>query len=239
MGIVIDISHWQGKMDFDKAAEQGVDGVIAKATQGNYFEDPTYHYNYREARKRNWFFGATHYMDYRIPAVTQFNYFKKYVVSTEMDLIAVDCEDSFQQTMATCTTITWSMLVLLQDYWNKRPTVYTAPAWWEANIDPDRNWKRFNLWEANYKVAKPTPIPPWNDDWMLWQYTEKADAQKFGVTKGVNYFIDLNKWNPRYTTPVVISTSEPSSSGGSMIVPKKYEGWKITIEGVEYTLTAK
>jgi GH25 family lysozyme M1 (1,4-beta-N-acetylmuramidase) len=39
---VIDLSHHNGKVDLQKAADSGIVGVIHKATQGQDYVDPTF-----------------------------------------------------------------------------------------------------------------------------------------------------------------------------------------------------
>ena len=43
----VDLSHWNGKVDFEKVKNSGIDFVILKATEGDGFLDPTFDYNWR------------------------------------------------------------------------------------------------------------------------------------------------------------------------------------------------
>jgi GH25 family lysozyme M1 (1,4-beta-N-acetylmuramidase) len=43
----VDLSHWNGKVDFEKVKNSGIDFVILKATEADYFLDPTFDYNWR------------------------------------------------------------------------------------------------------------------------------------------------------------------------------------------------
>jgi lysozyme len=45
LNVVIDISHHDGNVNLAKAKEDGILGVIQKATQGQTFKDPTYERN--------------------------------------------------------------------------------------------------------------------------------------------------------------------------------------------------
>ena len=43
----IDISHWNGTVDFQKVKDSGIDFVVIKATEGTGFLDPKWQYNWR------------------------------------------------------------------------------------------------------------------------------------------------------------------------------------------------
>lgn len=45
----IDVSHWNGTVDWKKVRESGIDFAIIKATEGTGFLDPRWEYNWREA----------------------------------------------------------------------------------------------------------------------------------------------------------------------------------------------
>src|SRR5262249_43319629 len=50
LNVVIDISHHDGNVNLAKAKEDGIMGVIQKATQGQTFKDPTYQRNQQKAK---------------------------------------------------------------------------------------------------------------------------------------------------------------------------------------------
>src|SRR6266540_2818609 len=57
----IDVSHWQGTIDFDAVAGAGVRFVFAKATEGQTFDDPNYATYRADAAAAGLAFGAYHY----------------------------------------------------------------------------------------------------------------------------------------------------------------------------------
>src|SRR5262249_60017326 len=50
LNVVIDISHHDGNVNLAKAKEDGIMGVIQKATQGQTFKDRTYQRNQQKAK---------------------------------------------------------------------------------------------------------------------------------------------------------------------------------------------
>ena len=47
----IDVSEWQGDIDFEKVREAGIEIVYIRAGQGFSYEDEKFERNYEEARK--------------------------------------------------------------------------------------------------------------------------------------------------------------------------------------------
>ena len=60
----IDISHWQGKVDFEKVKKAGYEFVILKAggSDRGFYEDPTFKRNYTEAKKAGIKVGAYYFV---------------------------------------------------------------------------------------------------------------------------------------------------------------------------------
>src|SRR5262245_41928759 len=61
LNVVIDISHHNGNVNLAKAKEDGILGVIQKATQGQSFKDPTYQRNRQKAKDAGLLWGAYHF----------------------------------------------------------------------------------------------------------------------------------------------------------------------------------
>src|SRR5215475_8045931 len=61
LNVIIDISHHNGNVNLAKAKEDGILGVIQKATQGQTFKDPTYGPNRQKAKDAGLLWGAYHF----------------------------------------------------------------------------------------------------------------------------------------------------------------------------------
>ena len=57
----IDVSHWQGRIDWDVVAASGVDFAIIKATEGSTKADEWYHRNRVRARRAGLYVAAYHF----------------------------------------------------------------------------------------------------------------------------------------------------------------------------------
>lgn len=61
LNVVIDISHHNGKIDFEKVAKAGILGVIQKATEGRDVTDETFVKNRKDALAAGLLFGSFHF----------------------------------------------------------------------------------------------------------------------------------------------------------------------------------
>ena len=61
LNVVVDISHHNGNVNLAKAKEDGILGVIQKATQGQGFKDPTYQRNRQKAKDAGLVWSAYHF----------------------------------------------------------------------------------------------------------------------------------------------------------------------------------
>src|SRR5690554_365412 len=67
----IDISHWQGSFDIARAAREGIEFFILKATEGSTFVDGRFKENLAKARKTGKVVAAYHYQRSNVSAADQ------------------------------------------------------------------------------------------------------------------------------------------------------------------------
>ena len=67
----VDVSHYQGKIDWETLADQDIDFAFIKATEGSSYVDDTFEYNFKEARKTGIAVGAYHFFSFDSAAKTQ------------------------------------------------------------------------------------------------------------------------------------------------------------------------
>lgn len=67
----IDISHWQGSFDIERAAREGIEFFILKATEGSSFVDGRFKENLAKARKTGKVVAAYHYQRSNVSAADQ------------------------------------------------------------------------------------------------------------------------------------------------------------------------
>ena len=75
----IDVSHHQGSFDVARAAREGIDFFIFKATEGNGFTDSRFAGNVAKARKTGKLFAAYHYQRGDVSAAAQVEHIRRVV----------------------------------------------------------------------------------------------------------------------------------------------------------------
>ena len=58
----IDVSNWQGYIDYNKVKNDGIDIVYIKASQGSTYKDPYFEINYENAKLNDLKVGAYHFL---------------------------------------------------------------------------------------------------------------------------------------------------------------------------------
>ncbi len=74
---------------------------------------------------------------------------------------------------------------------HKQLGVYTAYYYWQEFASGVKYFAQYPLWVARYNATEPLVPSIW-DKWVLWQYTDNGDGEKYGVESGN---IDLNYFN--------------------------------------------
>src|SRR5439155_18213192 len=110
----IDVSHWQGTIDFDAVAADGIRFVFAKASEGTDYVDPNYTTNRSDASAAGLAFGAYHYAQPSSStgdAVDEANHFVDTAQPGSGDLLPViDLEDSGGLSDSKLTDWLWDYL---------------------------------------------------------------------------------------------------------------------------------
>lgn len=190
----IDISHYQGIIDWDKLSEATVDGnslkfVIIKSTEGTSSLDENFNDNFFQAREYGFIRGAYHFWSNQSDARAQANYFLKKVRLQKGDLPPVlDIEhkpknksvEDFQRDV-----LTW--LHIVENKYHVKPILYTYYKFKEQYLSAPV-FDDYPYWIAHYYVEKVEYKGPWK----FWQHT---DAGKLDGIKG---YVDLNIYNGSY-----------------------------------------
>lgn len=93
----IDVSHWQGRIDWQKVKKSGVNFAVLKATEGTYYRDNTFETNYRGAMSAGLNVGAYHYAKFKsvAQAKAEAYYFLKVLNGRKMTYpVALDLEEN-------------------------------------------------------------------------------------------------------------------------------------------------
>lgn len=187
-----DISHYQKKEDIKwdslTIANDGIklDFVVMRATMGNRKKDKHFDDFWETSKKNELIRGAYHFYRADEDPVMQANNYLESVKLESGDLRPVldiervprrKSQEKFIEDLKV-----W--LKIVEDKYGEKPIIYTYYYYYKDHLKGE--FDDYPLWLANYNdVMVPSP----DDDWKLWQFTEK------GIVKGINTKVDLNIYN--------------------------------------------
>lgn len=197
----IDVSYWDAGIDWPKVRATGQRYVFVKATEGDFYADPTFDDNWLGAKKAGLLRGAYHFFRCNVDPKKQATKFIDYVktMNDNGELPPVlDLESNDGQTKDKVISRAKTWLDLVEAAFGKKPIIYSGQYFLqdyfsEAGGGPPAWTKNYPLWLAQYPnnyVEGMTPYLPrgWYK-WSFWQYSEK------GKVNGINASVDLNLFN--------------------------------------------
>jgi len=171
----IDVSHWQGNVDWFQVAQSDVKFAFAKATDSSTGVDAQFSTNWGQIQQAGLFRGAYHYGHPGRDAETQAAHFSSVVGPLGFrDLPPVlDLEEADGQSAEQVLNWARAFVTKAETLFGRSVVVYTGGFWREAlkNID-DPFFRKRSLWLAAYR-AQPVVPGSWSE-WTFWQYTEGA-----------------------------------------------------------------
>jgi lysozyme len=171
LNVIIDVSHHNGKVNFNKVAKAGIVGVIQKVTQGQIGVDPSYRSNRNKAKAAGLLWGAYHFGT-NSDGVRQAEHFLKTVGDVSDTLLVLNFEPNpTGPTMS--LTEAHAFIVHVAEKTGRFPGFYSGHYIKQIiGTDSDPILSRCWFWLAQYG---PTPVVPPNwKTWTLWQYTDGA-----------------------------------------------------------------
>lgn len=187
----IDISHYQGKIDWEQLKNAMIEGcpvrfVIIKSTEGASRLDDHFRENFNQVRDYGFIRGVYHFWSNKSSAREQAYYFLDKVHLTEGDLPPVlDIEhkpadksvDDFQRDV-----LTW--LHIVEDKYHAKPIIYTYYKFKEKYLSSPV-FDDYPYWIAHYYVDK----VQYQGKWKFWQHTDA------GKLPGIKGYVDFNIYN--------------------------------------------
>ena len=181
----IDISRWEGRIDFERVRKNGIRIVYIKATQGTDYVDPDFERNYRDAHKEGLAIGFYHYVTARSinEAREEARFFASHIREKVNHVKpAMDFEVFGELTTAEIREISQHFLTTLEEKTKHKPVIYSDSSNASSRFADDR-FREYPLWIAEYGVTRPNMENPWHR-WSGWQYTDR------GRVRGISGYVD-------------------------------------------------
>ncbi|MGL4373893.1 MAG: GH25 family lysozyme [Turicibacter sp.] len=183
----IDVSHWNGAIDYKQVKASGMTIVYIKATEGDYYTDNMFNTNYTNAKAQGLLVGFYHFFKPSIDAVAQAQYFANAIKGKTPDcLLALDIETTEGVAPAKLTNMCVTFLTELEKLTGYRTVVYTYTSFAKTCLTPAI--ANYPLWIAQYNVDTPQSNPIWTQ-WIGFQYSEKGAVSGISGTCDVDVFM--------------------------------------------------
>lgn len=185
----IDVSHFQGRIDWVDIKTDKISFAYAKATQGEYYKDPDFKTNWTQAKKAKLHTGAYHFYvagDDPIKQAENFISTVQEINKGEMPPV-LDLEQGGMKTGIHTATYQKNVMLWLNKVEKElgiQPIIYTNYPFGNSYLNsPEFN--KYDLWIAEYEVKQPRVPTTWaNKGWLIWQRAEK------GKVSGTNGNVD-------------------------------------------------
>ncbi|MEO5704030.1 MAG: glycoside hydrolase family 25 protein [Candidatus Limnocylindrales bacterium] len=195
----IDVSHWQGTIDWAKVKAAGKTFAIAKASEGIGWEDDTYDRNKAGAMAQGIKFGAYHFArPGSNDPVQEADWFVD-TAAYEHGMLIPTLDLELTGGLSTTALTNWvkAWLQRVDQRLGVKAMIYTSPSFWGSYMG-DTRWFADNgyavVWVANWGVTSPSvPASSWGGrSWTFWQYTSD------GTVPGISGRVDLDRY--RFST---------------------------------------
>ncbi|WP_264686973.1 glycoside hydrolase family 25 protein [Wolbachia endosymbiont (group B) of Rhopobota naevana] len=185
---VIDLSHWNENINFKLAREDGILGVIHKATQGLKYVDPTYTERRKAAEEEGLLWGSYHF-GVGENRRDQANHFLETVGETKNTIVVLDIEKN-QGGKNIEPKQAEDFVERILEATDHLPLIYGSANFLKDFATPILT--KCPLWIARWGEKSVLP-KGWND-WILWQYTDGNEGPEPHEVSGIGK-CDRNKFN--------------------------------------------
>ena len=185
----IDVSHYQGTVNWNAVKAAGIQFAFAKATEGSSNVDQQFSANWQGMAAAGLVRGTYHFFETNVDPVAQATHFLATLqaagglqsgdIAPVVDIEAMS--GSFNNQTLSNNLQAW--LDQVAQSLGRTPIIYTSSGFWNSNMNAQ--FGTYPLWIANYGVSQPTLPTGWRS-WTYWQYSQS------GSVAGVNGAVDCD-----------------------------------------------
>jgi GH25 family lysozyme M1 (1,4-beta-N-acetylmuramidase) len=196
----IDVSRYQGTINWDAVASSGIAFAIIKSTQSTNHVDPNFAANWSGAGDAGIVRGAYHFFCPEVDGRAQANHMLDTIgtlgpgdlpPALDVEVCPTEvCGSSCDWVGLSCATIQGNIQAWVDrivEVTGLTPMVYTNVGTWEGSVCSG-DFSDLHLWVANWGVGCPSVPSPWSD-WVFWQ------TSATGSVSGISGAVDLDVFN--------------------------------------------
>ncbi|MFV2144099.1 GH25 family lysozyme [Isoptericola sp. G70] len=185
----VDVSAYQGEIDWPVLAGQDLDFAFIKATEGSSHVDERFAANWAGARETDLLVGAYHFLSFESPGEDQAAHLIGQVPATTGALAPVVDVEYYGDFAADPPSVTElrgildPMLEALEAHYGAPPTIYTTQEMREVYLGAE--YDRYPLWIRSVVLSPEVP----RQEWEFWQYSDRDTLHGYA---GEEEHIDMN-----------------------------------------------
>lgn len=188
----VDVSSYQGDIDWPTLAGQDIEFAYIKATEGSSYVDSRFEANWNEAQRTDLLVGAYHFMSYESTGEEQ----ARHIIDTLPDggslpvAVDVECYAEFcdaPPSGETVDEILGSLLAALEEHYGTPPVVYATGEYYDRYVAGA--YTDSPIW------IRSVIVPPSLRDgreWTIWQYSHRDRLDGYD---GDEPYIDMNAYH--------------------------------------------
>lgn len=182
----IDVSKYQGVINWDLLDTNEIKFVIVKSTEGLTIVDKHFKTNWNKIPVKK---GSYHFFHPRTSGKKQA---QKFLSTVKFDkghiipVIDVEYTRKWKRHRNIAIKNLKEMVSEIIKVTGIKPIIYTNGKFWNDYIKPHYNESDHILWVSDYRDREEPYIPSNYNDWHIWQWTNK------GVVSGIKGKVDMN-----------------------------------------------
>ena len=186
----IDVSKWQGTINWDQVKNDGVEFAIMRVSDGTSYTDEQFARNWSEAKRVDIVRGAYQFFRSDDDTAEQAQMVIDAIGTLEPGDLppTIDLESDDGVDNATRIARVHQWMDTIEAFAGAKPFIYSGKYWWQDHMGT-AEFNDHPLWHAQYTAAAcPTLASQW-PRWHVWQYTSE------GRVAGINGNVDTNRFN--------------------------------------------
>ena len=181
----IDVSEWQGNIDFGEVARAGIEVVYIRASEGRGYVDPYFRENYEKAKANGLRTGFYHFLTATSvsEAKEEAEFFVSNIKGLEPDCrLAMDFKVFNGLDVSAINEISRVFLETVEKLSGKECVIY-SDAYNARTVFSKELAEDYPIWVADYFVEEPES----NDKWKFWVGFQYSDR---GIINGIDGNVD-------------------------------------------------
>ncbi len=205
----IDVSRWQGTIDWDAVAGDGVRFALIRVSHGVLTYDAEYTRNWAEARRVGVLRGTYQFFQPDQDPIAQADLLLSNMGTLEPDDLppVIDVEAMGGLTGPEVATAVRAWLEHVEAATGRTPIIYSGYYFWRDQVGDPPGFARYPLWIPQYGPVCPL-IP---DSWARWDFFQTSST---GTIAGISGNVDTDLWNGTFEQLLAFANPTPVCGDG-------------------------